>query len=639
VSELNVMDTTVPGVLESLKKGEWLVPEFQRDFVWSIEQVSALVQSILEARPIGMVTLWEQSDQGQIPIERISIPDYDTDLKKTALRYFGADLRANKRFALLDGRQRCTAIAMAFGGFRALHGLYKYSGRYYLDVTESDPRKRVTFYKESDVKKLNLDRDSSCFSRGLFPLASNNDGEPVLSQWMRYLQALEKPEHYKGGEKPTREGLAQRNKILQEAFQGIVETKLAVYIVPEKYLLGDICEIFETLNTTGTKVSTVDLIHSWLYNDTFGKARPFLLRDWINDLGAKDGAIGWASTDDRPELTAQIVTACYVALESKPKPRQVGKGKLSQITSVKAGDLLATPTDHWEHVWQHDELFAQYMGDAQKSICGGFFPFTSCPYPVSLAIYVGLRWHSRFDEAKTHPWAIDELDALYRAFFWRNALTRRYDQGFLTQIGTDLDRLKELLMRRARYKSSGEWAKAIELSLADLIACPTPSKDELVDLLTSGRLDGAIQKAVLLPMLGAVRHDIVDSSISLAYPSTIPVELHHIFPREWCRSHKSGPLATVLDEEKAGRDYANSAANLMPLSRTSNNAWKQKFPASFLAEKAISFEQNKKKLRPIFVDEKGFRLLEKGERNIEGFWAHRADLMAEDLVDRTKLIL
>ena len=119
-------------------------------------------------------------------------------------------------------------------------------------------------------------------------------------------------------------------------------------------------------------------------------------------------------------------------------------------------------------------------------------------------------------------------------------------------------------------------------------------------------------------MLGAVRHDIVDSSISLAYPSTIPVELHHIFPREWCRSHKSGPLATVLDEEKAGRDYANSAANLMPLSRTSNNAWKQKFPASFLAEKAISFEQNKKKLRPIFVDEKGFRLLEKGERNIEG---------------------
>jgi uncharacterized protein with ParB-like and HNH nuclease domain len=47
MSDLTVTDTTVPGVLDSLKKGEWLVPEFQRDFVWSIDQVSALIQSIL----------------------------------------------------------------------------------------------------------------------------------------------------------------------------------------------------------------------------------------------------------------------------------------------------------------------------------------------------------------------------------------------------------------------------------------------------------------------------------------------------------------------------------------------------------------------------------------------------------------
>ena len=65
MSELRVTDTTVPTILDSLRKGEWLVPEFQREFVWSTEQVSGLVQSILEARPIGMVTLWEQADGGQ----------------------------------------------------------------------------------------------------------------------------------------------------------------------------------------------------------------------------------------------------------------------------------------------------------------------------------------------------------------------------------------------------------------------------------------------------------------------------------------------------------------------------------------------------------------------------------------------
>jgi hypothetical protein len=202
--------------------------------------------------------------------------------------------------------------------------------------------------------------------KGLFPLASNMEGEPVLAQWMRYLQALEKPDHYKNAKLPSPEELARRNKILQEAFQGIVQTKLAVYIVPEKYSLSDICEIFETLNTTGTRVSTVDLIHSWLYNDTFHLGNPLLLREWIDDLGEKDGAIGWASKDDRPELVAQTVTACYLALESKPVPRQFGKGKISHLTSVKASDLLATPTEHWKHVRQHEDLFAQYLGDATR---------------------------------------------------------------------------------------------------------------------------------------------------------------------------------------------------------------------------------------------------------------------------------
>ena len=84
---------------------------------------------------------------------------------------------------------------MAFGGFRAMHGLYKYSGRYFLDVKQSDPRKRVKFLRESDIRRQGLDSDATCVGQGLFPLASNIPDEPILSQWMRYLQALERSEN------------------------------------------------------------------------------------------------------------------------------------------------------------------------------------------------------------------------------------------------------------------------------------------------------------------------------------------------------------------------------------------------------------------------------------------------------------
>jgi hypothetical protein len=466
MSDLKVTDTTVPGVLDYLKKGEWLVPEFQRDFVWTTEQVSGLVQSILEARPIGMVTLWEQGETDQVPLERISVPDQDPTTKQSSFTYFGdQSVVANKRYALLDGRQRCSAIAMAFGGFRPAHGTYRYAGRYFLDVKQIDTRKRVRFIRESEIKKLKLDVDNNCVAQGLFPLASSIDGESVLAQWMRYLQSIGRPENYPDAQLPESQELNKRNRILQSAFEGIVNTKLAVYSVPDKYGLADICDIFETLNTTGTKVSPVDLIHSMLYAETFNSpGGAFLLRDWIDELGDNEGAIGWAKRDERPELIAQIVTACYVAALAKDPPRAFGS-KVDAITSVKSSDLLSTPASMWKKVGSNTESLASFIGSGQKAIAGGYFPWNACPYPISMAIYVGLRWHERFDAPDLHPWNVTDLDALFRAFFWRNALTRRYDQGFLSQVGTDLQHLRSILMTRHNFDSGSQWAESANASV------------------------------------------------------------------------------------------------------------------------------------------------------------------------------
>jgi hypothetical protein len=641
MSDLKVADTTVPGILDSLRKGEWLVPEFQRDFVWSTDQVSALVQSVLEARPIGMVTLWEQQDTPSLPLERVSILDQDPLTRQSSLIYFGDATGVAKQYALLDGRQRCTAIAMAFGGFRPANGQYRYSGRYFLDVKQADRRKRVKFIRSVDVTRQELLTDANCVAKGLFPLASSNVGESTLAQWMRYLQALGNPENYPGGVLPSADELARRNRILQEAFEGIVKTKMAVYIVPEKYTLAEICDIFETLNTTGTKVSTVDLIHSWLYADTINDpAGPFLLRDWLNDLGQLDGATGWSSAEDRPELMAQFVAACHVALLDKVPPRSIGTARPEPITSVKSSDLLALPAAHWKQVKENEEVFALALGAAQRVVADGFFPWQLCPYPVSLSVYVALRWHFHFDPPATHPWGLDELNALFKAFFWHNALTRRYDQGFLSQIGTDIGQLKAILMTRTNYSSSGEWASEAETQLRRIVfEYPVPSRAELITWITSGNQSGALQKALTLPMLASARSDLVNANLSLAFPSSTAVELHHIYPKEWCRNNRSGLLEKVLDPKLAGSNYTNSVANLMPLSRQSNNAWRQQFPAQFISQHRLTFGPNEANLKNLFIDETAFGLLVGGTENIKAFWDRRAELIADSLLRNTRVIL
>jgi hypothetical protein len=636
MSDLKVTDTTVPGVLDYLKKGEWLVPEFQRDFVWTTEQVSGLVQSILEARPIGMVTLWEQGETDQVPLERISVPDQDPTTKQSSFTYFGdQSVVANKRYALLDGRQRCSAIAMAFGGFRPAHGTYRYAGRYFLDVKQIDTRKRVRFIRESEIKKLKLDVDNNCVAQGLFPLASSIDGESVLAQWMRYLQSIGRPENYPDAQLPESQELNKRNRILQSAFEGIVNTKLAVYSVPDKYGLADICDIFETLNTTGTKVSPVDLIHSMLYAETFNSpGGAFLLRDWIDELGDNEGAIGWAKRDERPELIAQIVTACYVAALAKDPPRAFGS-KVDAITSVKSSDLLSTPASMWKKVGSNTESLASFIGSGQKAIAGGYFPWNACPYPISMAIYVGLRWHERFDAPDLHPWNVTDLDALFRAFFWRNALTRRYDQGFLSQVGTDLQHLRSILMTRHNFDSGSQWAESANAALNPLFEYPTPSKEQLVEDLTDGQLSGAFQKALILPLLATATSDLVDPDLKLTFPTSQPVELHHIFPKEWCKNNKQGELAAILDKVQAGKDWPNSIANLMPLSGKSNNAWKQKIPEQFLVEKGISFQPNEAIFKSLFIDADAFQLLAQGTQGIPEFWNKRANTIADFLIRRT----
>jgi hypothetical protein len=640
MSDLKVTDTTVPGILDSLKKAEWLIPKFQRDFVWSTDQVSGLVQSILEARPIGMVTLWEQQDTPRLPLERVSISDQDPATKQPGLVFFGEGPLAVKKYALLDGRQRCTAIAMAFGGFRATNGQYRYSGRYFLDVKQPDPRKRVKFVRGADVVRQALESDANCVAQGLFPLASSREDETTLSQWMRYLQALQNPENYPNNDMPATDELNRRNRILQEAFEGIVKTKMAVYVVPEKYTLSDICDIFETLNTTGTKVSTVDLIHSWLYSDTIGDPEgPFLLREWINDLGQKDGALGWSSADERPELIAQIVTACHVALMDKPHPRSIGSGRAEPITSVKSNDLLSTPAAHWKQIKENDDFFAAVLGDAQRVVANGFFPWQLCPYPVSLSIYVALRWHAQFDPPLTHVWSIEELNALFKAFFWRNALTRRYDQGFLSQIGTDINSLRAILNSRPNFASSGEWAAVAEQQLGLLFEYSVPERDELVQMLTARAQGGALQKALTLPMLANARYDLVDSSMSLSFPSANPVELHHIYPKEWCRNNRAGTLRDILDPALAGRDFVNSVANLMPLSRQSNNAWRQKFPAQFIQERGIEFGPNENNFLSLYIDRTAFSLLNGDSEDIKPFWEQRSGAIADALIRNSRIIL
>jgi hypothetical protein len=582
-----------------------------------------------------MATLWEQPDDSGLELGPISLPDnVEND---DSVEFSNTTTNPNKVYAVLDGLQRCTAIAMAFGGFRPRNKRFKLAGRYFLNVAEFEPTEQIVYKREVDVLKEGLNNDAKCISAGLFPLSTNSNNETILGQWLRYIQSIRDKAYYADGLLPDEAELNRRDQILKKAFEGITKTKLAVYIVPSSYSLPEICEIFERLNTTGTKVSTVDLIHSWLYSDTFNDVDGSIqLRDWIDEFGQLDGAIGWAASNERPELTVQMITACYVALDNKVPPRRIGGKTPKAITSVKAEDLLTTPPQHWKTMMSMTDLLANYLGEFQRVVANGLFPWTECPYPVTSSIYVALRVHAHLDA--NGKWGQDELNALFRAFFWRNALVNRYDQGFLTQLGTDIKVLKAILELRQDTDSASEWARVADRELSRLIDKKVPTKEELVDLLTDGRPGGATQKALLLPMYAQVDRDLLDKDLQLSFPEgSDQIQFYPIYPKNWSNRNTIGKLANILDPKKSDRNWIDSVSNLMPLSRVSNNKWKSKLPGQVLVEKEITYKSSEKLLNYLFIDRTAFSLLLKGSGGIPDFWLHRAEIIATDLLNKVKI--
>jgi len=627
MSGIEVKSLVLTEIIQNLQTGEWLAPEFQRDFVWNTNQIIGLVNSILEAKPIGMATLWEQEDESDLPLEHLSIAD-DFDGQKNVNQYFGKNSdRPGRYYAILDGKQRSTAIAMVFGGFKATSGSRRYSGSYFLNTDYEDLQDRVVYKSKNEVKRDGLDNITSYVRNGLFPLAI--DGADLTSNFFKYTNAVSRAEHYVDNELPDIAIVDRRSQVLQDAFNGIRNTRLAVYIVPKEETLSEICDIFETLNTTGTRVSTVDLIHSWVYAETSDDPEPIRLRDYMDALSEYDGLRGWPSSGYRPEVIAQIVASIQIALDKKHPPRAVSGKKETKINSIKSSDLLAISSSSWRDFFEEQEFVAGCFEDMQNIVAGGSFTLGECPYPGVVNIYLALRWYLEFDKASQFVWTVEHLNKLFVAFFWRNAFSTRYDQGFMTRVAADVVAFKSFLNATTSQNPDHNWAITTNHWLDKLpgMASNNIMYENIKSATSNGHIKGALRDAGRLLLIARASIDPIDTQIDISEGAH---ELHHIYPKKWCRDNLVAVNENYIGDDADQNNWVNSASNLMPMSARSNKAWGSKQPSSAIYKFEIKSEDQKKTLERYFISDECLTLMENGTNSVGQFFEARSQLLAQE---------
>lgn len=310
--------------LESLRRGRYQIPTFQRNVVWDRDRVKGLWDSIYKFYPLGSILVWR------------------TDIRLQNHRDIGGhplqNVPASGEFQyLLDGQQRTTALLTSmYGG--SIKGRESRDPHLYVDLTvegadeveDSSWRERFLFWDEID------DRDG------------------------QLLRNVGRKKRYDGGLIVKLEDIAHRYADLE---RGLVEAGCVDYDNPARVQLrslkqvfdnyklsfielrgievGEVCQIFERINQAGQPLSMFDIVVAKTFRPGGEDVSGFYLRGLFEDFRHELDLAGsrFAAVDD---MTLLQVLAVLVR-ESVPD---------AGVHNITDRYLNVLRTEHLETIWE-----------------------------------------------------------------------------------------------------------------------------------------------------------------------------------------------------------------------------------------------------------------------------------------------
>lgn len=256
-------------LIERLKEGRFVIPDFQREFEWQPWDIKDLMRSIFLDYYIGSLLLWKGKKENfdSLSCELI----YGLDNKSGQIPW---DNHGNAEHIVLDGQQRLTAIYYAFvapnvplpnRANRAVYFIHvdKFMNEEYDEAFQYD-------WLSRRFKRI-LENPEVQFSNHIFPLSVVGIGGWDLGNWVQdyekywntKAELAKKDENIELMETATH--YSQTAKAFGKHLKGITEQYQVSYIELDKNLAVDkVCDIFTQINSRGIRLDVFDLINALL---------------------------------------------------------------------------------------------------------------------------------------------------------------------------------------------------------------------------------------------------------------------------------------------------------------------------------------------------------------------------------------
>lgn len=268
---------TIQQAIERINRNEFLLPAFQREFVWKPTQIEQLFDSLMQGYPISSMLFWKVKENTKADFRFYQF------LKKY-IEYYQihndtiATNGVNDFHAILDGQQRLTALYIGLCGsyaFKEYRRAYAYSEwsyptrHLYFNISslyteeESDRKYKFTFLDKAETKEQEIyidEDDEKWFKTGVVLDLYKNDGIDDFA------------EKYE---------LSKESKKLIKQLERVIHSGLNInYYEEDEQNPDKAVNIFVRINSGGTTLSFSDIlmsiaIASWKKKDA---------RTEINDL-------------------------------------------------------------------------------------------------------------------------------------------------------------------------------------------------------------------------------------------------------------------------------------------------------------------------------------------------------------------
>jgi len=257
-------------LINRLKEGRFVIPDFQREFEWKPWDIRDLMRSIFLDYYIGSLLLWKGKRENFESLSCEIIYGLDN---KTGQLPWDYD-QSTPEHIVLDGQQRLTALYYALVAPKVALPNRKNRAVYFVHVDKFfDEQYDEAFQYDWLSKRFNkiMNSRKEQYQTHIFPLSVIGSGGWDLPNWVQgYEEFWKKKSHEAAsvGDEVAGEVAARHEKnarLFGGHLKGITEEYQVSYIELDKDLGVDkVCDIFTQINSKGVRLDVFDLINALL---------------------------------------------------------------------------------------------------------------------------------------------------------------------------------------------------------------------------------------------------------------------------------------------------------------------------------------------------------------------------------------